>query len=83
MCTVTGCSKHYTMPSSLRRHVRTAHGPESYVKKEHNEDGTCKRKQSAVNQVKKCFINKKHDNVKSSFKGIFSRGGLDWFINYE
>ena len=67
MCTVAGCSKHYTQPGSLRRHVRTAHGPESYAKKEHNEDGTCKRKQSDDNQVDKYVVDKKNDKEKKIY----------------
>lgn len=30
-----GCTKKYTDPSSLRKHVKTVHGPEVYANKKH------------------------------------------------
>lgn len=41
-CKAAGCSKRYTDPSSLRKHVKTVHGPEFYANKKHKGDG-CKK----------------------------------------
>ncbi len=35
VCKVPGCTKRYTDPSSLRKHVKTVHGPEVYANKKH------------------------------------------------
>lgn len=35
MCKVPGCTKRYTDPSSLRKHVKTVHGAEAYANKKH------------------------------------------------
>ena len=34
-CKVPGCTKRYTDPSSLRKHVKTVHGAECYANKRH------------------------------------------------
>lgn len=34
-CKAPGCTKRYTDPSSLRKHVKTVHGPEFYASKRH------------------------------------------------
>lgn len=41
-CKAAGCTKRYTDPSSLRKHVKTVHGPEFYANKKHKGDG-CKK----------------------------------------
>lgn len=35
VCKAEGCTKRYTDPSSLRKHVKTVHGAEFYAKKKH------------------------------------------------
>lgn len=35
MCKAPGCTKRYTDPSSLRKHVKTVHGAEFYANKRH------------------------------------------------
>ena len=35
MCKAPGCTKRYTDPSSLRKHVKTVHGAEFYASKKH------------------------------------------------
>lgn len=35
ICKAPGCVKRYTDPSSLRKHVKTVHGPEFYANKKH------------------------------------------------
>lgn len=35
VCNVPGCTKRYTDPSSLRKHVKTVHGAECYANKRH------------------------------------------------
>ena len=40
-CKAPGCTKRYTDPSSLRKHVKTVHGADFYANKRHKgEDGT-------------------------------------------
>jgi len=42
VCKAPGCTKRYTDPSSLRKHVKTVHGAEFYANKKHkgsNGDG--------------------------------------------
>ncbi len=34
-CKAPGCSKRYTDPSSLRKHVKTVHGADFYASKRH------------------------------------------------
>jgi hypothetical protein len=34
-CKAPGCTKRYTDPSSLRKHVKTVHGQEFYANKRH------------------------------------------------
>ena len=34
-CKAPGCSKRYTDPSSLRKHVKTVHGADFYANKKH------------------------------------------------
>lgn len=49
MCKAPGCTKRYTDPSSLRKHVKTVHGAEFYANKKHKggnssaEDGSSAR----------------------------------------
>jgi len=44
ICKAPGCTKRYTDPSSLRKHVKTVHGPEFYANKKHKGEGpTCKQ----------------------------------------
>lgn len=38
MCKIPGCTKRYTDPSSLRKHVKTVHGPEAHITKKHRGD---------------------------------------------
>ena len=40
VCKAPGCTKRYTDPSSLRKHVKTVHGSEFYANKKHKGDGT-------------------------------------------
>ncbi len=35
VCKAPGCTKRYTDPSSLRKHVKTVHGAEFYAKRKH------------------------------------------------
>lgn len=35
VCKAPGCTKRYTDPSSLRKHVKTVHGPDFYANKKH------------------------------------------------
>ncbi|XP_041372344.1 zinc finger protein GLI4-like [Gigantopelta aegis] len=35
VCKAIGCTKRYTDPSSLRKHVKTVHGPDFYATKKH------------------------------------------------
>lgn len=35
MCKAPGCTKRYTDPSSLRKHVKTVHGADFYANKKH------------------------------------------------
>ncbi|XP_018105564.1 zinc finger protein GLI1 isoform X4 [Xenopus laevis] len=39
VCKIPGCTKRYTDPSSLRKHVKTVHGPEAHITKKHRGDG--------------------------------------------
>lgn len=42
VCKIPGCTKRYTDPSSLRKHVKTVHGPEAHITKKHRGDtGPC------------------------------------------
>ena len=45
MCKARGCTKCYTDPSSLRKHVKTVHGADFYANKKHkggyHDDGGC------------------------------------------
>ena len=38
MCKVAGCGKRYTDPSSLRKHVKTVHGPEVFAAKKQKRE---------------------------------------------
>lgn len=38
VCKIPGCTKRYTDPSSLRKHVKTVHGPEAHVTKKQRAD---------------------------------------------
>ncbi|KAM6233450.1 LOW QUALITY PROTEIN: zinc finger protein GLI1 [Porphyrio hochstetteri] len=38
VCKLPGCTKRYTDPSSLRKHVKTVHGPDAHVTKKHRGD---------------------------------------------
>lgn len=38
VCKIPGCTKRYTDPSSLRKHVKTVHGPDAHVTKKHRND---------------------------------------------
>lgn len=39
MCKAPGCTKRYTDPSSLRKHVKTVHGADFYAKRKHKGTG--------------------------------------------
>lgn len=43
VCKLPGCTKRYTDPSSLRKHVKTVHGPDAHVTKRHRGDGPLPR----------------------------------------
>lgn len=45
VCKLPGCTKRYTDPSSLRKHVKTVHGPDAHVTKRHRGDGPLPRAQ--------------------------------------
>lgn len=38
VCKIPGCTKRYTDPSSLRKHVKTVHGPEAHITKKQRSD---------------------------------------------
>lgn len=38
VCKIPGCTKRYTDPSSLRKHVKTVHGPEAHITKKQRGD---------------------------------------------
>lgn len=38
VCKILGCTKRYTDPSSLRKHVKTVHGPDAHVTKKQRSD---------------------------------------------
>ncbi len=38
VCKIPGCTKRYTDPSSLRKHVKTVHGPEAHVTKKQRSE---------------------------------------------
>uniref|UniRef100_A0A8B9F0K8 C2H2-type domain-containing protein n=1 Tax=Amazona collaria TaxID=241587 RepID=A0A8B9F0K8_9PSIT len=38
VCKIPGCTKRYTDPSSLRKHVKTVHGPDAHVTKKQRND---------------------------------------------
>ena len=40
VCKAPGCTKRYTDPSSLRKHVKTVHGAEFYANKKHKGVGS-------------------------------------------
>lgn len=40
VCKIPGCTKRYTDPSSLRKHVKTVHGPEAHVTKKQRSNLT-------------------------------------------
>lgn len=42
VCKIPGCTKRYTDPSSLRKHVKTVHGPEAHVTKKQRGDAPTK-----------------------------------------
>ena len=52
-CKAPGCTKRYTDPSSLRKHVKTVHGAEFYASKrhkgEHNMDTSDSRQPDYTN----------------------------------
>lgn len=39
ICKAPGCTKRYTDPSSLRKHVKTVHGADFYAHKRHKGNG--------------------------------------------
>lgn len=39
VCKAPGCTKRYTDPSSLRKHVKTVHGADFYAKRKHKGTG--------------------------------------------
>ncbi|KAG6923137.1 GLI family zinc finger 1, partial [Chelydra serpentina] len=43
VCKIPGCTKRYTDPSSLRKHVKTVHGPDAHVTKKHRGDTVLSR----------------------------------------
>ena len=52
-CTIQGCSKRYTDPSSLRKHVKTVHGPEAHVTKRMKAERDRMRRNTMVGDMKK------------------------------
>ena len=40
MCKAAGCTKRYTDPSSLRKHVKTVHGVDFYASKKHKGESS-------------------------------------------
>ena len=45
-CRAPGCTKRYTDPSSLRKHVKTVHGADFYASKRHKGDNDGETDQS-------------------------------------
>lgn len=62
MCKIPGCTKRYTDPSSLRKHVKTVHGPEAHVTKKQRSD--------APPRLQPPKGNENEANSKLSAKGV-------------
>ena len=59
MCKAIGCTKRYTDPSSLRKHVKTVHGPDFYATKKHKGNDSsfnCNTKKEEQDQVLFAYI---------------------------
>lgn len=54
MCKIPGCTKRYTDPSSLRKHVKTVHGPEAHITKKHRGDTGPRPPGSALTSLGQC-----------------------------
>ena len=52
MCKAVGCTKRYTDPSSLRKHVKTVHGADFYANKKHKGDASCHLKKEDPDGVR-------------------------------
>ena len=49
ICKVPGCTKRYTDPSSLRKHIKTVHGPEYFGNKKHKGNDVPRRNRDEEN----------------------------------
>ena len=58
VCKAPGCIKRYTDPSSLRKHVKTVHGPEFYANKKHkgNEHQSCKQEKKEEQDTVNIYV---------------------------
>lgn len=66
-CKAAGCTKRYTDPSSLRKHVKTVHGPEFYANKKHKGDG-CKKEDPDQVKLEGFSLNLIHTLMDSNQK---------------
>lgn len=57
-CKIPGCTKRYTDPSSLRKHVKTVHGPEAHVTKrmKAERDRNERKAQEEIKKVEQLLI---------------------------
>ena len=70
-CTIAGCTKRYTDPSSLRKHVKTVHGPEAHVtKRMRAERDRLKRNSRLSNEKKSEADDKRRCNPMSTGRDV-------------
>lgn len=82
VCKAPGCTKRYTDPSSLRKHVKTVHGAEFYANKKHKGDGTSEDGAGGLDSSPRSEDMQSHKTASLSSPSIKSEVLKEYFNSY-
>lgn len=87
VCKIPGCTKRYTDPSSLRKHVKTVHGPDAHVTKKHRGDTVPTSRTLALHgdmkQEKDSEVRKEEGKLMVPDSNLVSSTGWKWREGWE
>lgn len=77
VCKIPGCTKRYTDPSSLRKHVKTVHGPEAHITKKQRSDVPPRPQPPKGNGVNEANARHGVKGVEGKLEANSTSGGME------
>lgn len=77
VCKIPGCTKRYTDPSSLRKHVKTVHGPEAHITKKQRSDVPPRPQPPKGNGVNEANSRHGAKGVEGKLEANSTSGGME------